>query len=79
MAGSMWFMLLFIFVAGAGGGAVNALMTDNGFLMPKSEQATSGSSQHTYRAFVLVVPMRVPTLSKMKPLKSSKVTRLRVA
>ena len=30
-------MLLYIFLAGAVGGAANALMTDNGFIMPKSE------------------------------------------
>jgi hypothetical protein len=34
---SMWLILLYVFLAGAVGGAVNALMTDNGFILPKSE------------------------------------------
>lgn len=37
MQNSMWLMLLYIFLAGAVGGIVNALMTDNGFILPKSE------------------------------------------
>ena len=37
MQGSMWLMLLYVFVAGGVGGIVNALMTDNGFILPKSE------------------------------------------
>lgn len=37
MQGPMWLILLCVFVAGAIGGVVNALMTDNGFLLPKSE------------------------------------------
>lgn len=44
MQGSIWLMLLYVALAGSVGGAVNALMTDNGFLMPKSEQASSGST-----------------------------------
>ncbi len=35
---SMWIMLFFVFLAGAVGGLVNALMTDNGFLRPKMEK-----------------------------------------
>lgn len=37
MQSSIWIMLLAIFVAGAIGGLVNALTTDNGFLMPRQE------------------------------------------
>lgn len=37
MQSVMWLMLLYVFLAGAVGGVVNALMTDNGFLLPKSE------------------------------------------
>jgi len=44
MQGSIWLMLLFVDISGAVGGAVNALMTDNGFLLPKADQATSGST-----------------------------------
>jgi len=44
MQGSMWLMLIYVFLAGAIGGAVNALMTDNGFLLPKSEQASGGAT-----------------------------------
>ena len=44
METSMWLMLLIVFLAGAVGGVVNALMTDNGFLMPKSEQASGGAT-----------------------------------
>jgi hypothetical protein len=44
MEGSIWIMLAFIFFAGALGGAVNALMTDNGFLMPKSERSSGGTN-----------------------------------
>lgn len=44
MQGSMWLMLLYIFIAGAVGGVVNALMSDNGFLLPKSEQTTNGTT-----------------------------------
>jgi hypothetical protein len=44
MQSSIWLMLLFIFVAGGVGGVVNALMTDNGFLLPKSEQTSTGTT-----------------------------------
>jgi hypothetical protein len=37
MQSSIWPMLLAIFIAGGVGGIVNALMTDNGFLMPRQE------------------------------------------
>ena len=40
MEGSIWLMLIYVLTAGAVGGVVNALMTDNGFLLPKSEQAS---------------------------------------
>ncbi len=33
---SIWILLLIIFVAGAIGGTINALMTDNGFALPKT-------------------------------------------
>lgn len=39
MQASMWLMLLYVFLAGAVGGIINALMTDNGFSMPKREKA----------------------------------------
>ena len=32
-----WFLLLYISLAGSVGGIVNALLSDNGFIMPKSE------------------------------------------
>jgi hypothetical protein len=41
---SMWIMLFFVLVAGAVGGAVNALMTDNGFLRPKMEKVDDKTS-----------------------------------
>ena len=44
MQASMWLMLFLTLVAGAVGGAVNALMTDNGFLLPKSETTTGGAT-----------------------------------
>ena len=44
MQGSMWWMLVLIILAGALGGVVNAFLSDNGFLMPKSEQTTSGAT-----------------------------------
>jgi hypothetical protein len=34
---SLWILLLIIFLAGAIGGVVNALMTDNAFVLPKAE------------------------------------------
>lgn len=44
MQGSVWLMLLYIAIAGAVGGVANAFMTENGFLLPKTEQTTSGST-----------------------------------
>ena len=38
----MLWMLLAVFAAGGLGGVVNALMTDNGFALPRFEQATTG-------------------------------------
>ncbi len=38
----MLWMLLAVFAAGGVGGVVNALMTDNGFALPRFEQATTG-------------------------------------
>ncbi len=39
MQGSMWLMLLYVSVAGAVGGIVNALMTDNGFICQKAKKS----------------------------------------
>jgi hypothetical protein len=44
MEGSVWLMLGLIAIAGAIGGVVNALVTDNGFLLPKSERADAGTT-----------------------------------
>jgi hypothetical protein len=44
MQGSIWLMLAFIALAGAVGGIANALMTENGFLMPRSEKTSAGST-----------------------------------
>jgi len=44
MEGSIWLMMLYILIAGAAGGVVNALMTDNGFLLPKSEEVNDKTS-----------------------------------
>lgn len=44
MPGSIWLMLLYVLIAGAAGGMVNALMTDNGFLLPKSEKINDKTS-----------------------------------
>ena len=41
---NLWLMLLAVFVAGGVGGIVNAAMSDNGFLLPKSEQTASGTT-----------------------------------
>lgn len=38
----MLWMLLAVFAAGGVGGVVNALMTDNGFALPRFEQVTTG-------------------------------------
>jgi hypothetical protein len=44
MQGSMWWMLFLISIAGALGGVVNAFISDNGFIMPKSELTTTGAT-----------------------------------
>lgn len=44
MPGSIWLMLLYVFLAGAVGGVVNALMTDNGFLLPRRESVDQESA-----------------------------------
>lgn len=44
MQSSMWLMLLFVFLAGGIGGVINALMTDNGFLLPKREDVDGKAS-----------------------------------
>lgn len=36
---SLWWIILVVCVAGAVGGVVNALMTDNGFLLPRGEDS----------------------------------------
>jgi hypothetical protein len=41
---SMWIMFFIVLIAGAVGGAVNALMTDNGFLVPKMEKVDEKTS-----------------------------------
>ena len=40
---NLWSLLLVVFGAGAMGGIVNALMTDNGFILPKPEKTGSGT------------------------------------
>jgi|SRR3989442_834978 len=40
---SIWTLLLIICAAGAVGGVVNALMTDNGFVLPRRESVDVGS------------------------------------
>ena len=37
-------ILLYVLIAGSAGGVVNALMTDNGFLLPKSEKVNDKTS-----------------------------------
>ncbi len=44
MQDSIWLMLFYILIAGAAGGVVNALLTDNGFLLPKSEKVNEKTS-----------------------------------
>ena len=44
MQRAVWLMLALIALFGALGGVVNALMTDNGFLVPKAEQADGGTT-----------------------------------
>lgn len=38
----VWVIIAIVAVAGAVGGVVNALLTDNGFAMPRPEQTTQG-------------------------------------
>lgn len=40
---AIFWMILLVLVAGAVGGAANALMTDNGFIFPKTEETASGA------------------------------------
>jgi hypothetical protein len=40
---TVWVMLLYVFLAGVIGGIANALMTDNGFALPKSENTITGT------------------------------------
>src|SRR2546423_1460047 len=40
---SIWILLLIIVGAGAIGGVVNAVMTENGFVLPKQEKVDSGT------------------------------------
>jgi hypothetical protein len=44
MQDAMWSMLVWVLIAGAVGGVVNALMTDNGFVLPKSEKVNDTTS-----------------------------------
>ena len=44
MQGPMWLMLGVVALAGAIGGVVNALMTDNGFFLPRCEEAGNGAT-----------------------------------
>ena len=44
MQGSIWLMLVLVFAAGAVGGVINALISDNGFIFPKSESAGDGAT-----------------------------------
>lgn len=46
MWNSMWMLLLYVGIAGAVGGVVNALLTDNGFFLPRREQV---DGTHLYR------------------------------
>jgi hypothetical protein len=39
----IWILLLYICIAGAVGGVVNAIMTDNGFMLPAKVTVDSGS------------------------------------
>ncbi len=43
MNGSILSMLLSVFVAGLVGGALNALITDNGFIFPKADSSENGT------------------------------------
>jgi hypothetical protein len=41
---SIWYLLLIVCIAGAVGGVVNALLTDNGFALPRSKVVEDGIS-----------------------------------
>ena len=43
MQTSFWGMFILIVISGAIGGAVNAMMTDNGFLWPKPDKDSTGN------------------------------------
>jgi hypothetical protein len=36
---TMWVLLLIVFLAGAVGGFINALLSDNGFILPRTEES----------------------------------------
>lgn len=40
---SVWLQLMIVFIAGGIGGVVNALLTDNGFVMPRTESTGGGT------------------------------------
>ena len=44
MQTSMWFMIFLIVLAGALGGVANAFISDNGFLLPKTEVTSGGTT-----------------------------------
>jgi hypothetical protein len=44
MHASTWLLLLYVVLSGAVGGLINALMTDNGFLLPRKEKVDTGAS-----------------------------------
>ena len=44
MQSSLWLILGIVAFSGAIGGVVNAFMTDNGFLLPKSDSTSSGTT-----------------------------------
>lgn len=44
MQASIWLMLLCVFLAGGIGGVVNAVLTDNGFLLPRTEPVDGGAA-----------------------------------
>ena len=42
----LWIILLIVLVAGGVGGVVNSLLTDNGFLRPKTEKVGETTSMN---------------------------------
>ncbi len=46
MAISIWLLLLIVCAAGAVGGLINGLLSDNGFILPRSEQLDQLSVLH---------------------------------